>query len=67
MAAHYTRTANRARLSKGAAEKLKSIPAQPLKVRGETDNLATNQQHNKMLVGEEEVKSSHEINIDREK
>jgi integrase len=67
MAAHYTRTANRARLSKGAAEKLKSIPAPPLKVRAETDNLATNQQLNKRLVGEEEVELSNQINIDREK
>lgn len=33
MASHYTRTANRARLAKKAAEKLKSIPAPDAKVR----------------------------------
>jgi integrase len=59
MAAHYTKTANRARLAKQAAEKLKSIPAPLAKVRDQEQNTQTNQIDSKGLVGEEEVKSSN--------
>ncbi len=40
MASHYTRQANRAKLAKNAAEKLKSIPAPLVKVRGVQENKA---------------------------
>lgn len=56
MAAHYTKTANRARLAKKAAEKLKSIPAPLVKVRETEQNTLTNQPTSKGLVGEAEVK-----------
>ncbi|WP_311976974.1 tyrosine-type recombinase/integrase [Bradyrhizobium diversitatis] len=52
MAAHYTKTANRARLAKKAAEKLKSIPAPELKVRASSDKIQTNQPTSERLVGE---------------
>lgn len=58
MAAHYTKTANRTRLAKNAAEKLKSIPSPELKVGGGSDNIKTNQTPSKRLVGEEEVEYS---------
>lgn len=58
MASHYTRQANRAKLAANAAEKLKSIPAPQLKVRGISDKNYMFQQHSKLMVGEEEVKSS---------
>lgn len=56
MAAHYTKTANRARLAKKAAEKLKSIPAPLVKVREQEQNTLTNQPTSEGLVGEAEVK-----------
>lgn len=40
MASHYTRQANRVKLAKNAAEKLKSIPAPLVKVRGAEENKA---------------------------
>ena len=57
MAAHYTKNANRAKLAKQAAEKLKSIPSPLAKVRAQEQNTQTNQPHNQGLVGEAEVKS----------
>jgi integrase len=62
MAAHYTKTANRAKLAKQSAEKLKSIPSPLAKVRAQEQNTITNQPINKGLVGEEEVKSSNPVN-----
>lgn len=62
MASHYTKTANRARLAKQAAEKLKSIPAPLVKVRAQEQNILTNQPHNLGLVGEAEVEYSNNIN-----
>lgn len=62
MAAHYTRTANRARLARQAAEKLKSIPSPLAKVRESEQNLSTNQMVTKPLVGEAEVKSTNVSN-----
>lgn len=59
MAAHYTRTANRAKLAKQAAEKLNSMPAPLVKVRAKAQNTQTNQPHSDGLVGEAEVKSSN--------
>lgn len=59
MAALYTKTANRTRLAKQAAEKLKSIPSPLVKVRGRYQNTQTNQPHSSGLVGEAEVKSSN--------
>jgi integrase len=59
MASHYTKTANRARLAKQAAEKLKSIPSPLAKVRAQEQNTQTNQPHSNGLVGEAEVKSSN--------
>lgn len=58
MSAHYTRAADRAKLAKRAAEKLKSIPAPLVKVRASEQNNKQFQHHTKALVGEEEVKSS---------
>ena len=52
MAAHYTKTANRARLAKKAAEKLKSIPVPELKVRKETDKDLLDQPPTEPVVGE---------------
>lgn len=54
MASHYTKTANRTRLAKQAAEKMKSIPAPELKVRAEDDKVNINQLTSKKLVGEAE-------------
>ncbi len=62
MASHYTRQANRAKLAANAAEKLQSIPAPELKVRGLSDKNYMFQQHSKVMVGEEEVKSSNAHN-----
>lgn len=52
MAAHYTKTANRSKLAKQAAEKLKSIPSPLAKVREEAQNTLVNQSTSKGLVGE---------------
>lgn len=57
MAAHYTKNANRAKLAKQAAEKLKSIPSPLEKVRAGEQNTQTIQPLNQRLVGEAEVKS----------
>lgn len=62
MASHYTRQANRAKLAANAAEKLKSIPSPPLKVRDESDKLLNYQPHTRVVVGKEEVKSSKDSN-----
>jgi hypothetical protein len=59
MASHYTKTANRTRLAKQAAEKLKSIPSPLAKVRAQEQNTQTDQPHSNGLVGEAEVKSSN--------
>lgn len=67
MSAHYTKTANRARLAKQAAEKLNSIPAPLAKVRGREHNLLTYQPHNSGLVGEAEVQFPNEISNKDEK
>ncbi len=62
MAAHYTKQANRARLAAQAAEKLKSIPSAPLKVRELDRKVDTNQPHHKSVVGEAEMPPDSEIN-----
>jgi integrase len=62
MAAHYTKTANRARLAKQAAEKLKSIPSPLAKVGAQAQNTQTDQPHSNGLVGEAEVKSPSKPN-----
>lgn len=62
MASHYTKTANRARLAKQAAEKLKSIPSPLAKVRVQEQNISTDQPTSKALVGEAEVKLSFQGN-----
>lgn len=62
MASHYTKQANRAKLAKNAAEKLKSIPSPGLKVRGEIDKILSNQSHRNVVVGKEGVKSSNASN-----
>lgn len=54
MASHYTKTANRTRLAKQAAEKMKSIPAPLVKVREQEQNTKPNQPHKNGLVGEAE-------------
>jgi integrase len=59
MASHYTKTANRTKLAKQAAEKLKSIPSPYLKVGAPSDKVQTNQTTSEGLVGEAEVKSSN--------
>lgn len=56
MAAHYTKNANRAKLAKQAAEKLKSIPSPLVKVREAEHNSQSFQASNQRLVGEAEVK-----------
>lgn len=56
MAAHYTKNANRAKLAKQAAEKLKSIPSPFVKVRDTEHNSQSFQVSNQRLVGEAEVK-----------
>jgi len=62
MSALYTKAANRAKLAAGAVGKLNSIPSHHLNVRAETDKLISNQQHTKLVVGEEEVKLSNDDN-----
>jgi integrase len=62
MSAVYTKSANRARLAAQATEKLKSIPAQLVNVRGLEQNTKTNQSLANKLVGEAEVKSSNPTN-----
>lgn len=56
MAAHYTRSAERAKLAYQAAEKLNSIPSHELFVRGSSVKLITNQHLTTKVVGEAEVK-----------
>lgn len=56
MAAHYTKTANRAKLAKQSAGKLKFIPSPLDKVREREQNINTNQATSNGLVGEEDVK-----------
>ena len=62
MASHYTKTANRARLAKQAAEKLKSIPAPLAKGRGQEQNVVTDQHVTNNVVGEAEVKTINSAN-----
>lgn len=62
MAAHYTKTARRAKLAAGAAEKLKSIPAPLEKVRAKAQNVIANQSLTKPMVGEAEVQSPNDDN-----
>ena len=62
MAALYTKAANRARLGAQAAEKLKSIPPRQLNVRDANDKVKLDQPHTRIVVGEEEVKSSNDSN-----
>jgi DUF971 family protein len=61
MAAHYTKTANRTKLAKQAAEKLKSIPSPYLKVGAPSDKVQTNQPTSERLVGEAEVPLPRDI------
>jgi integrase len=62
MASHYTKTANRTKLARQAAEKLKSIPAPGFKVRGASDKVISNQPPTEMVVGEAEVQSTNDSN-----
>jgi integrase len=62
MASHYTKTANRTKLARQAAEKLKSIPAPDFKVRGTSDKVISNQPPTEMMVGEAEVQSPNNYN-----
>lgn len=58
MASHYTKQANRAKLAKNAAEKLKSIPSLELKVGSVSDIFKSNQHLTKMMVGKEGLEPS---------
>ncbi len=55
MAAHYTRSAERAKLAAQAAEKLNSIPSRELFVRGSPDKVIANQTPTAKVVGEADV------------